>query len=265
MQARMVDVFTQTAGLGNPAAVVIQEGPLTAPEMAAIAVQLGVETTFVDGATLRYYLPDGQPMTLCGHGTVAALAVMGRPGRFTLSSPAGPLKVSVEPYLIGVGMPPVTFRDPIEPERAAKALGIPIDAIDGPVQPAGAGRPKLMVPLRSVETLDAILPTKAIGELCAELDVTGIYPFTLNARSFGVLADARQFPASGLIEDPVTGTAAVALAWYLWHHGAAPGCGSLKIEQGHAMGRPGMIMIKQEPGGLTWIYGQTVLGGIIDL
>lgn len=262
MQAYLVDVFTTQPGLGNPAAVVVTDEELSHPAMAGLANQLGLETTFVQGTTLRYYMPAGQPMTLCGHGTLAALAVMGRHERFQVSTPAGDLAVSAEPHLIGMAMPPVTFGEEVDPAIAARGLGIAVGDIDGPVQAAGAGRPKLMIPLRSAEALDGIRPDPVlVAEACAATGTTGLYPFTRRVRNPLAVADARQFPAGGgIVEDPVTGVAAVALAWFLWRHGVAPGCGSLKIEQGHAMGRPGLVMVRQEPDA-TWIYGQAVVGG----
>lgn len=259
-----MDVFTTEVGLGNPAAVVFGGDDLSPASMAGLAAELGVETTFVSGTTLRYYQPSGAPMTICGHGTLAALAVLqqkGKTGRFTISAPAGDLAVAVEPFLLGMAMPSVTLAEPIDPRIAARGLGIDPAEIDGPVQVASAGRPKIMVPLRSVEALDRLRPDPtAVEEASAAAGATGLYPFTLNARSFGAVADARHFPAgAGIYEDPVTGTAAVALAWYLWHHGAAPGCGSIKIEQGHAMGRPGMCAVRQEGDGKSWIFGQAVI------
>ncbi|MFZ5817333.1 MAG: PhzF family phenazine biosynthesis protein [Bacillota bacterium] len=264
MERYLVDVFTTEPGKGNPGAVVLDAGSLSEAEMGRLAAELGLETTFVDGTALSYYQPSGAPMTLCGHGTLAALAVLGqrgRSGRFTIRTPAGDLPVSVEPYLLGMAMPPVTLQEPVDPAIAARGLGIEPGAIDGPVQVASAGRPKLLVPLRSTEALDGLRPDPtAVEEACAAVGATGIYPFTLVPRSFGAVADARHFPAgAGMLEDPVTGVAAVALAWYLWHHGAAPGCGSIKIEQGHAMGRPGMVAVRQEGDGRTWIYGTAVI------
>jgi trans-2,3-dihydro-3-hydroxyanthranilate isomerase len=267
MQVHLVDVFTTTPGQGNPGAVVLDAGGLSGVEMGGIAARLGLETTFVDGLTLRYYAPSGAPMTLCGHGTLAALAVIGKKGRFSVSTPVGDLNVSVDEALYGMAMPPVTFGEPLDPEVAAKGLGIEAGAIDGPVQVAGAGRPKLIVPLRSLEVLDGLKPEPAaVEEACAATGATGIYPFTRKVRTFMAAADARHFPAgAGIYEDPVTGVAALALAWYLWKYSVVPGCGSVKIGQGHAMGRPGLMMVKQEPDGETWLYGQAVWGGTREL
>lgn len=260
MLAVIVDVFTTEPGQGNPGAVVLDAGSLSGPEMAGIAARLGLETTFVEGTTLRYYQPSGVAMTLCGHGTLAALTVMGRTGRFTVSTPSGDLPVDVQLGFAGVGLPQATFREPVDPNVAAWALGISVDDIDGPVEPGGTARPKLLVPVRSLAILDGIWPDEQrVAEACTATDTTGIYPFTCQARSFGAAADARHFPAAaGIAEDPVTGVGGIALAWYLWKHGVAPGCGALKIEQGHAIGRPGRMLVKQEPDGRTWLYGQTV-------
>lgn len=266
MKAYLVDVFTKEPGKGNPAAVVVGAG-LSEAEMARAASRLGRETAFVDGTVLHYYMPSGEAMELCGHGTLAALAVMGRQGRFTVSTPVGELDVSVQPPMYGMATPPPEFGELVDPAVAAKALGIPVDQIDGPVQPVSAGRPKLMVPVVSTAVLDGMRPDPAkVAEACRVTGTTGIYPFTLQARSFAVHADARQFAAGGgILEDPVTGTAAAALAWYLWRHGAFPGCAAFRIEQGHALGRPGLVAVRQGEGRRAWIYGQAVVTGEAEL
>lgn len=263
MQAQLVDVFTLTPGEGNPAAVVTNAANLTHADMAGIAARLGLETTFVDGTTLRYYQPSGAPMTLCGHGTLAALAVMGRQGEFQVSTPSGDLSVLVEPHLSGLQMPPVTLGEPLAPEVAARGLGIDSGDIDGPVQVGSAGRPKLLVPLRSGAALDGLRPAQsAIDETCAATGATGIYAFTRKERVFGTMADARHFcTGAGIYEDPATGVAAVALGWYLITHGVAPGCSRIKISQGYAMGRPSLILVRQDDAGHLWIHGQAVIGG----
>lgn len=267
MQAQLVEVFTTEPGQGNPAAVVLNAGGLSAADMGGIAAKLDRETTFVDGTIFRYYQPSGAAMTICGHGTLAALAVMGREGRFAASLPVGEVPVAVEGSLLGMRMPPVTVGEPLDPAVAARGLGIDAAEIDGPVQLAGCGRPKLLVPLRSLRVLDSLQPDQAVVEaVCAELGATGIYPFTCEERVFGSHADARHFCAgAGIYEDPVTGVAAAALAWYLWLHGVIPGCAPVKVSQGHAMGRPGLVMVRQEPGPRVWLYGQAVVGGTVTL
>lgn len=267
MQAQLVDVFTLTPGQGNPAAVVTDAGGLTHAEMAGIAARLGVETTFVDGTTLRYYQPSGAAMTLCGHGTLAALKAMGREGTFQVSTPAGDLDVMVEPHLLGLAMPPVTLGEMLAPAAAARGLGIRPEDIDGPVQVGSAGRPKLIVPVRSLEALDRLKPSQdLIDECCAGHAATGIYVFTTEVRTLGTIAEARHFcTGAGIYEDPVTGVAAVVLAWYLWRHAVAPGCCRIKIGQGYAMGRPGLVMVRQNDDGGLWVHGQATIGGTVEL
>jgi PhzF family phenazine biosynthesis protein len=264
MQVNLVDVFTTTPGQGNPAAVVI--GRLSVGEMQHVAATTGLETTFVDGTQLTYVQPSGAPMTLCGHGTLAALSVLDRQGPFTITAPAGELSVNVDSGLLGLAMPPVTLGEELDPAVAAAGLEIEPGAIDGPVLVGSAGRPKLIVPLRSVASLDGLQPSQAAVDACCKaVNATGIYAFTRQERVMGATADARHFcTGAGIYEDPATGVAAVVLAWYLWHYGVLPGCVSVKIAQGHAMGRPSLIMARQE-NGRVWIYGQAVRGGTREL
>lgn len=265
MKAYFVDVFTATPGQGNPAAVVL--GAFPEAEMANAAITIGLETTFVDGTTLHYYQPSGARMTICGHGTLAALAVLGREGKFSVTAPAGELRVAVEPHRIGFTMPQVTLSGEMDSEVAAVGLDIDPGDIDGPVLLGSAGRPKLIVPLRSLAALDALKPSQAsVDACCKQVGATGVYAFTRQDRGFGAQADARHFCyGAGFYEDPATGNAAVALARYLWQHSVMPGCACVRIAQGHAMGRPSLILVKQEPDGQTWIYGQAAIGGTREL
>jgi trans-2,3-dihydro-3-hydroxyanthranilate isomerase len=270
MQHYLIDVFTDTPGMGNPAAVVIGDGALAVADMAAVAARLGIATTFIDPApvpSLSYLLPSGATMALCGHGTLAALAVLarhGRRGRFTIGTPSGELPVSVEAGLFGLGMRPPTLSAALDPTPAASALGIDVDAIGGEVQVGSAGRAKLLVPLRSIAALDALAPDpRRVAECCAAVGATGLYAFTTQARSAGTQAEARHFTVgAGFAEDPVTGVAAVALAAWLWQHGLHPAGSAVRIGQGQKMGRPGVACVHHDDDGHTWLRGQALLRAV---
>jgi PhzF family phenazine biosynthesis protein len=132
-------------------------------------------------------------------------------------------------------------------EAISDVLGIhAADLLSMPILNAVTSRVKTLVPLRSVEVLDALRPDFArIESLCAALSSTGLYPFAisdLSARRF----DARQFPrASGFPEDIATGVAASALAFGLVAYGVLPfGTERITVRQGRAMGRPSQIFVR---------------------
>ncbi len=101
-----VDAFTERPFAGNPAAVVLLEGPVPEDWLQAVAAEMNLsETAFLwrreDGAfDLRWFTPSRE-VELCGHATLAAahvlretgtLAAGGRAEFHTLSgiSPPGP-------------------------------------------------------------------------------------------------------------------------------------------------------------------------------
>jgi trans-2,3-dihydro-3-hydroxyanthranilate isomerase len=99
----------------------------------------------------------------------------------------------------------------------------------------------LLVPLASETVLDGLRPDhRALWSLCDELQVTGFYPYTRDAR--GADAAARQFPRdAGYDEDPATGVAACALGAQLTAEAGGDGWMTWTIAQGGAMGRPSII------------------------
>ena len=81
---------------------------------------------------------------------------------------------------------------------------------------------------------------RALWSLCDELEVTGFYPYTRDAK--GADAAARQFPRdAGYDEDPATGVAACALGAHLGAESGVDGWTTWTIAQGRAMGRPSVI------------------------
>jgi len=114
-------------------------------------------------------------------------------------------------------------------------------ALAGPVRAVSTARAKLLVPLASESALDGLRPDhRALWSLGDDLDVTGFYPYTLDAR--GADAAARQFPRdAGYDEDPATGVAACALGAHLTAQTGSDGWNRWTIAQGRTMGRPSII------------------------
>jgi trans-2,3-dihydro-3-hydroxyanthranilate isomerase len=240
-------VFAEREGGGNPCPVVLDADDWPTSRMQAAAASFGHETAFVldDGAggvRLRYFVPRHE-MEMCVHATIAAAVVLVRRGREIRSvlTPLGRLGVEVDAAAgtAVVDQFPPTFGAPVEDAAALlAALGVPADAVAGPVQAVSVSRAKAMIPLVDEGLVDGLAPgIPALWDACRELSVTGAYPF---ARTRGGFA-ARQFPVdAGYPEDPATGVAACALGAYL-SQGAADGWHRYEIAQGRAMGRPSLI------------------------
>jgi trans-2,3-dihydro-3-hydroxyanthranilate isomerase len=240
--------FADGEGGGNPCPVVFGADGWTDAQMQAAAAAFGHETCFVLDPTepealvrLRYFVPNHE-MEMCVHATVAATVVIGLWDGARVQTPLGVLQVwrpgddgaLVEQFAPRFG---TVVEDPADLLRVLGTDAVGLGA--GPVQAVSTARGKLILPLRDEAALDALAPdVEALWSLCDALDVTGVYPFTREAR--GADAAARQFPVrAGYDEDPATGVAAAALAAYLadgedgWH--------AFRIAQGRAMGRPSVI------------------------
>lgn len=263
----IVDVFTDTALTGNPLAVFPDAEGLSADTMQRIAVEMHLsETIFVlppedpaHTARVRIFTP-AQELRFAGHPTVGVAIALASLGR--IPTPEGESTIVLEE---GVGPVPVrlTVRDgrpvsaqltaaeapsflapPPDPEIAAMIGLDPADIAPGAAI-ASCGSPFLCVALTSRAAL-----ARARGDSAAMAALPGygargiylIYPETpehLHARLFGM--------ALGIIEDPATGSAAVALGALLASRAPArTGLLEWTIEQGVDMGRPSRLDLEAE-------------------
>ena len=144
---------------------------------------------------------------------------------------------------------------PARREPMAAALGLSPEDIDtaSPIQQLSAGTAAMIVPLRSLDAL-----RRARLDLAAYVPLTNegfpplVYLFCRETHQSGNDFCARFFfVAHGVREDPATGNGAAFLGTYLWEHGLLSDTGfSVRIEQGHQVGRPSLIMLRgQKVGG----------------
>ncbi len=254
-------VFADGPDGGNPCPIVFGADGWPLDRMQAAAAEFGAETVFVlppaagGDVRLRYFVPRHE-MEMCVHATVAATVFLGQQARLPnnparVETPLGRLDVRWDSTAATVQQFAPTFGAELTAEQRARvlaALGVDDGALGaGPIRSVSTARPKLMVPLRDEGLLDALAPDfEALWTVCDDLDVTGCYPFTVDAT--GADLAARQFPVrAGYAEDPATGVAACALGAHLAAlDGAAPDGGGAgwrrwRIAQGRAMGRPSMI------------------------
>lgn len=266
-----VDAFTRTRFGGNPAGVVLDAERLTERQMQQLARELNnSETAFVlppEGpdheVRLRFFTPTTE-VPSCGHATVAA--------HYARACELGLDRASLT-QLTGAGLMPIEILadgedrrirmtqgaialepplpGPLVQRRIREALGVAADDLDTslPMQVASTGHSKVMVPLQSRRTLEALAPDlPALAALSGELGCNGYFAFTFDQPDPGALTQARMFaPAIGIPEDPVTGNGNGPLGAYLVHHGRAAHDGRAFVfrgAQGDRTGRSGFVDVE---------------------
>lgn len=255
-----VDAFTDTPFRGNPAAVCVMAAPASEAWMQAVAREMNLsETAFlhpeVDGYALRWFTPTIE-VDLCGHATLASAHVLWQDGHLEAGAVArfrtasGLLTAERVGDWIELDFPATPATATEAPADLATALG---------VTPLWTGRSAYdyLVEVDSEATVRALQPDfTALGRL----PVRGVM---VTSR-----ADASEFdfvsrffaPASGIDEDPVTGSAHCALGPF-W--GERLGKTSMAAYQASARG--GVLRVRLE-GERVRLGGQavTVLRGELE-
>jgi len=279
----LVDAFTTDPLSGNAAGVIPDAEGLSDHQQQAIARELSVsETAFLSSSAeadrqLRYFTPT-QEISLCGHATIAAHALLHEEGvieagSHSLQTDSGVLEVEIDDdgtVWMKQESSTVTECD-IDYDRLADALGTDPATLqdvgaDIPVARASTGLPVLIVPINFLESLGGLQPDLAAIERLSEAhDVAGIYVFTFDTLSTDATAHGRFFaPAVGVDEDPVTGTASGACAAYLDSVGSAAFDeldDELRFEQGQFLDRGGLVRVRLERAGsdgFVWVGGRAV-------
>jgi trans-2,3-dihydro-3-hydroxyanthranilate isomerase len=269
-----VDVFTDRAFGGNPLAVVLDAGGLSTAQMQAIAVEFNYsETTFVlpprdpaNDAQVRIFTVTAE-LPFAGHpnvGTAFVLATQAAkpPARLKFEEAAGLVPVEI---LTEGGR--VVNAELTAPQRLSKltqfssgqaatcgsltALDIRTDR--HPPLIVSVGMPFLVAELNSRDALRRARPDAAAFARVLPCDgAFAVYFYTRDVPEAEMPCDlqARMFHpgASGLSEDPATGSATVAAAALLADladlSGERDGEFSLRVAQGVDMGRPSLLLTR---------------------
>lgn len=267
-----VDAFTKDVFKGNPAGVVPNASGLTEPQMQVIARELNnPETAFIlspmasdHEVWIRFFTPTTE-VPSCGHATIAAhyvRAVENHLPSCTVVQKIGigllPVEVIAEDgdYRIVMTQGRPEFAEPFagrQRDDITAALGLRQSDLDDrcPVQVVSTGHSKVLVGIRSRDTLDALKPDLArLAEISGTIGCNGYFVFTLDSASSDILTHGRMFaPAIGIPEDPVTGNANGPLGAYLAKRRLVPIEGDrlcFKGRQGEAIGRPGTVEVTVE-------------------
>lgn len=265
-----VDSFTNTLFSGNPAGVVLNADGLTDDDMQSIARELNnSETSFFfspkddtyDGE-LRYFTPKIEVPT-CGHATIAALyakAVEEKLGncKLNIKTKVGilPMEIAMRGngYYISMTQGEVYISESLHGSLVKElliALKIRETDLDArcPVQIASTGHSKVMIGIKSRNTLNEMNPDNGkLVDLSEKIKCNGYFVFTLDTNKPNVLTEGRMFaPAIGINEDPVTGNANGPLGAYLIHNKIMQEeNGKLEFVgfQGEKIQRPGSITVE---------------------
>jgi trans-2,3-dihydro-3-hydroxyanthranilate isomerase len=293
----VVDSFAAAPLYGNPAGVLLDAEALDTEAMQRIAGELKhSETAFplpareADSALhLRWFTPTSE-IAFCGHGTLATYHVLveearriavpeGAVTRTAFTCKSGRLNVELSraqgKLRIAIETPATRFEEVRVPGRVLAALGLVAEALDprSPPHKSTLVEGNLYLAVRDRDALARCRPDgAALDEMGSELGVRGWVVYTLEPQA-GVDAAMRCFfPADGISEDPVTGSAAGQLGALIQLLRPAPLPRRLLFTQGDEIGRPGRVEVevRPEPGSgkvRGWIGGNavTILRGELQL
>ncbi|MFW9907906.1 MAG: PhzF family phenazine biosynthesis protein [Candidatus Thorarchaeota archaeon] len=224
------------------------------------------ETTFVFqskkascSAKVRIFTP-GEEIKFAGHPTLGTAFVLKRKrvidskvDRARLELGLGPFEVEfLAKDLIRMRQnPPEYLEELSNPIPILKAIGLAEKSLseDYPVQFVSTGNPFLIIPLKSLASVQKADPTgKEIIKALEGVTSPDVLIFSTETIHNDSDAHARVFaPAFGVLEDPATGSAAGPLGAYLEYHDVIPAHthgGEFVIEQGYEMNRPSKLRVQ---------------------
>jgi PhzF family phenazine biosynthesis protein len=271
----LVDACVRDGSGGSPTAVEFDDGAAgTDAERRLVPARAGTShAAFLahaprtdGGVAVRFFTSAGE-LPGCGHGTVAAQAVLLDTGGFTGRQHTGGRTFDVQaarrPDGIEVWFDQglVTLRPPTDEEHR-----VAVDALGG-VPPAGdvtvasPGAPRLLIPVADRAALLAATPDlDALGAATRRLNLLGCFvyaPSTVDGRMA-----ARMFaPAIGVPEDVANANSTGCLAAHLL---VTTGAVRIEVEQGDALGCPSTVFASAETAGggiRTWVGGVAAIRG----
>jgi trans-2,3-dihydro-3-hydroxyanthranilate isomerase len=258
----IVDVFAESKYAGNQLAVF--RGPVPEALMQPLAQEMHFsETTFVTseaprdgGYDVRIFTP-AEEVPFAGHPTLGTAHIVR-----TAVAPQAPQRVALN---LKVGQIPVRYdsaadtywmqqRQPefgkeLSREALAAVLGLEPGEIDDrfPAQEVSTGLPAMIVPLRTLASLQRIRVNRdKYFELVEGAWAKVLLVFCPEARRPENQLSVRVFADYyGVPEDPATGSGNGCLAGYLAHYRywGKPAL-EARVEQGHQVGRPSLLHLK---------------------
>jgi PhzF family phenazine biosynthesis protein len=276
----LVDAFTNIAGQGNRAGVVLDAQKYTTEQMQEIALMINVsETAFIVGIEkekikIRYFSPLKE-VPICGHATIAsfyALLSKGliKPGLYKLDCMIGLIDIIVtDDQMIGMIVSKVEKLKDINQyqKELLDALNLEkndIENIDS-LNIYSTGNPKLIIELKDEHKLNSLDVNKdKLIALSKKIDCSGFHVLCV-VDGHDALVSSRMFaPAIGIDEDPVTGNSVGCIIQYLFDQGyPIVKLLNCRFKQGQAINKTGYIDVSCNFNGMAIdrisYYGDAVL------
>jgi len=249
----LCDVFTDTPLTGNQLAVFTDGRGLDDETMQSIARELKLsETTFVfpaeqgGHAKVRIFTPATE-LPFAGHPTLGTAFVLAAPMQLLeirLETGMGIVPVRLERegarIVFGRMEQPLPTVGPYEPEaELLSALGV--ESSELPVERYDNGAQHVYVALGSEDEVARLRPD--LNRLAELKGVVGVNCF---AGANGRWKTRMFAPASGVPEDPATGSAAGPLALHLARHGWIAFGDEIEITQGVEIDRPSTLYARAD-------------------
>jgi PhzF family phenazine biosynthesis protein len=270
MRIRIVDAFTDRPFAGNPAGVLLLDGGVFPPDvwLQQVAAELNLsETAFAHPTpgspaaewALRWFTPATE-VDMCGHATLATAHVLREDGlagdgEVRFSTRGGVLGARLEGAAGAVTLDfpaaPLTGEVPAgAPGRVAEALGVPVRTVLGTGPYVG----DWLVEVADEETVRGLAPDPAVVAALGSRRGLVVTAVAADAGASGYDFVSRGFfPAVGIPEDPVTGSAHTALAPF-W----AERLGRSALTGYQASARGGVVRVEVTTGERVLLTGDAV-------
>lgn len=211
---------------------------------------------------IRYFSPTVE-VPICGHATIAAMFAKAVTEELSNCVLRIKTRVGILPFEIvknegsikvWMTQGAVEIQDALPLDivnEIVRGLRITSDQLnpDCPVQIASTGHSKVMIGIKSRETLNRLNPDfSQLTAVSEKVRSNGFYVFTFDSPGPQILTHGRMFaPIIGINEDPVTGNANGPLGAYLIHNrikqAGDSGLFEFKSVQGEAIGREGLVEV----------------------
>ncbi|MER7111371.1 PhzF family phenazine biosynthesis protein [Streptomyces sp. NPDC000229] len=220
MRIRIVDAFTDRPFSGNPAGVVLLDAFPDDHWLQKVAAEVNLsETAFAHPLppggeadwALRWLTPVAE-VDMCGHATLATAHVLHTTGRASgtvrFTARCGVLSATAaEDGSLTLDFPTSTLTPVPAPDGLAKALGADVVAVHDTAAHIG----DLLVELRDERSVRSLAPDFAALATMSDRGVITTAAAEDPGRGYDFVSRCF-FPALGIDEDPVTGSAHTALA-----------------------------------------------------